>query len=87
MKNAQSKKDVTPVKKINRNTSNAGSNSNILLNHNNIPVYNNINIYANMNKDNELNLRHYIFNKMGNNNKVAKQQEKSIRSNSYIGHM
>ena len=87
----QSRKDITPPKsgKLNQTNIPNQGNANIILNHNAIPCYNNINIYAsNMNnfKANDLNLRHYIFNKMNGKKPSAKQSEKSIRSNSYISY-
>jgi hypothetical protein len=85
MKELHIRKDVTPPKSGNSNQ----GNPNIILNHNAIPCYNNINIYAsNMNnfKASDLNLRHYIFNKMNGKKNVTKQNDKSARSNSYISH-
>jgi len=93
MKELQIRKDVTPPKSGNGSNDNRNNqgNPNIILNHNAIPCYNNINIYAsNMNnfKASELNLRHYIFNKMNSKktNNANKQMDKSARSNSYVSH-
>ncbi len=88
------KNNITPSKNKNGNTNNlnnnnSNNNSNIILHNPPVGCFNNINIYAsNMNnfKASDLNLRHYIFNKM-NGKKVVKQNEKSARSNSYISHV
>ena len=85
------KEALTPSYMTNPKMNN--SNSNIILNQNGVPCYNNIHIYTGVNglKQNDINLRQYIFNKVNNNKKnlMTKPQNKSVshvRSNSTIGH-
>jgi hypothetical protein len=62
---------------INNNHNNQ-NNSNIILNQNGIPCFNNINIYTTNNnnniKGNEINLRHYVFNKITKPKSLSKIQ-------------
>ena len=66
-----------------KNSSQVPSNSNIILNQNGIPCYNNIHIYTsgiNGMKNAEINLRHFVLNKVNLSKKLLKNNNNNVGS-------